>query len=192
MNQMTDAQAQWDKACKTLDEEFQLSANELPTIETAKALFLQLVGRREISQEAANALMFSLYFSGFFEAYSQERTKLESFVTQAKSNSSEGLIARAEQTLKLESFPSFVPSNFALRYDQASKILILEHEFPDVGSINWFKLVSLKSGLTVKPANQKEAAALSEGTKGFKIHELLSDGVSKCGAAQTVGLSLCL
>jgi hypothetical protein len=62
---MTDAVAQWDKACKTLDEEFQLSANELPTIETAKALFLQLVGRREISQEAANALMFSLYFSGY-------------------------------------------------------------------------------------------------------------------------------
>lgn len=65
MNQMTDAPAQWDKACKALDEEFQLSASELPTIETAQALFLQLVGRREISQEAANALMFSLYFSGY-------------------------------------------------------------------------------------------------------------------------------
>ncbi len=62
---MTDAAAQWDKACKTLDEEFQLSANELPTIETAKALFLQRVGRREITQEAANALMFGLYFSGY-------------------------------------------------------------------------------------------------------------------------------
>jgi len=36
---MTDTSVQWDKACKTLDEEFQLSANELPTIETAKALF---------------------------------------------------------------------------------------------------------------------------------------------------------
>ena len=62
---MTDTSTQWDKACKTLDEEFQLSANELPTIETAKALFLQLVGRREITQEAANALMFSLYFSDY-------------------------------------------------------------------------------------------------------------------------------
>ncbi len=62
---MTDAAAQWDKACKTLDEEFQLNASELPTIETAKALFLQLVSRREITQEAANALMFSLYFSGY-------------------------------------------------------------------------------------------------------------------------------
>ncbi|MEY4725964.1 MAG: hypothetical protein RLZ36_591 [Pseudomonadota bacterium] len=62
---MTDALAQWDKACQALDEEFQLNAHELPTIETAKALFLQLVGRREITQEAANALMFSLYFSGY-------------------------------------------------------------------------------------------------------------------------------
>lgn len=60
-----DPQKQWEKACKNLDEEFHLSAHELPTIETAKALFLQLVGRREISQEAANALMFSLYFSGY-------------------------------------------------------------------------------------------------------------------------------
>jgi hypothetical protein len=62
---MTDASAQWDQACKTLDEEFQLHAGELPTIETAKALFLQLVGRRDITQEAANALMYSLYFSGY-------------------------------------------------------------------------------------------------------------------------------
>jgi restriction system protein len=93
----------------------------------------------------------------FFSAYSKERQKLESLVSLAKSSSSEGLIARAEQTLKLESYPSFVPSDFALRFDEASKILILEHEFPDIGSIKWVKLVSLKSGLTVKPANQKEA-----------------------------------
>jgi hypothetical protein len=61
----TDPQTQWEKACKNLDEEFHLRAEELPTIDTAKALFLQRVGRREITQEAANALMFSLYFSGY-------------------------------------------------------------------------------------------------------------------------------
>ena len=92
----------------------------------------------------------------FFAAYSQEKQMLESLVYLAKSTSSEGLIARSEQTLKLESYPSFVPSDFALRFDEASKILILEHEFPDIGSVNWVKLVSLKSGPTVKPANQKE------------------------------------
>ncbi|WP_333845357.1 hypothetical protein [Limnohabitans sp.] len=77
---MTDAQAQWDQACKTLDEEFQLSAHELPTIETAKALFLQRVGRREITQEAANALMFSLYFSGYLSmlvAFKQQSPDFE-------------------------------------------------------------------------------------------------------------------
>jgi DNA-dependent RNA polymerase auxiliary subunit epsilon len=66
MTQQTIAtEVQWDKSCKALDEEFQLNASELPTIETTQALFLQVVGRREISQEAANALMFSLYFSSY-------------------------------------------------------------------------------------------------------------------------------
>ena len=77
---MTDTSVQWDEACKTLDEEFQLSANELPTIETAKALFLQLVGRRNITQEAANALMFSLYFSGYLSmlmAFKQQTPDFE-------------------------------------------------------------------------------------------------------------------
>jgi HJR/Mrr/RecB family endonuclease len=92
----------------------------------------------------------------FFAAYSQEKQKLESLVSLAKASSSEGLIARAEQTLKLESYPSFVPSDFLLRFDEDSRILILEHEFPDIGSINWVKSVKLKSGHTVKPANQKE------------------------------------
>ena len=77
---MTDTLTQWDKACKTLSEEFQLSASELPTIETAKALFLQRVGRREITQEAANALMYSLYFAGYLSmllAFKQQSPSFE-------------------------------------------------------------------------------------------------------------------
>jgi hypothetical protein len=62
---MTELQAQWDTACKVLDEEFYLRADALPNMDQAKALFLQYVGRREITQEAANALMFSLYFSSY-------------------------------------------------------------------------------------------------------------------------------
>ncbi len=77
---MTDTSTQWDKACKALDEEFQLNASELPTIETAKALFVQRVGRRDITQEAANALMFSLYFSGYLSmllAFKQQSPDFE-------------------------------------------------------------------------------------------------------------------
>ena len=65
---MTSVEEQWDKACKTLDEEFQLTASELPSIDAAKAMFVQQVGRREITQEAANALMYSLYFSGYLSS----------------------------------------------------------------------------------------------------------------------------
>ena len=78
MNQTTEDL--WDKACKTLSDEFQLNAGELPTIETAKALFLQMVGRREISQEATNALMFGLYFSGYLSmllAFKQQSPDFE-------------------------------------------------------------------------------------------------------------------
>ena len=92
----------------------------------------------------------------FFAAYKKEKQELDRLVVAAKSNSPDGLVARIEQTLKLENFPQFVPSEFAIRLDQASRILILEHEFPDVGGVSWIKLVSQKSGLTVKPANQKE------------------------------------
>lgn len=93
----------------------------------------------------------------FLSAYNTEKQELERLVATAKLDTVEGLVARVEQTLKLESFPGFVPVEFAVRFDEASRILILEHEFPDVGGVRWIKLVSLKSGLTVKAANQKEA-----------------------------------
>ena len=77
---MTDISMQWDKACRALEEEFQLNANDLPTIETSKALFLQLVGRRHVTQEAANALVFSLYFAGYLStllAFKQQSPNFE-------------------------------------------------------------------------------------------------------------------
>ena len=77
---MTDTSMQWDKACRALEEEFQLNANDLPTIETSKALFLQLVGRRHVTQEAANALVFSLYFAGYLStllAFKQQSPDFE-------------------------------------------------------------------------------------------------------------------
>lgn len=93
----------------------------------------------------------------FFSGYKQEKQTLERLVNVAKSDGLDGLIARVEQSLMLESLPAFVPSEFAVRFDKASRILILEHQFPDVGGVRWIRLVSLKSGPTMKPANQKEA-----------------------------------
>jgi restriction system protein len=106
---------------------------------------------------AATQLQEKQRLENFLSAYNTEKQELERLVATAKLDTEEGLIARVEQTLKLESFPGFVPVEFAVRFDETSRILILEHEFPDIGGVRWIKLVSLKSGLTVKPANQKEA-----------------------------------
>lgn len=76
---MTSVEEQWEKACKTLDEEFQLTASELPSIDAAKAMFVQQVGRREITQEAANALMYSLYFSAYLSSLLALKEQLPSF-----------------------------------------------------------------------------------------------------------------
>lgn len=91
------------------------------------------------------------------ESYRQEKKLIESLLEKANRFGSDGLITRVEQTLQLLDLPRFVPFEFAIKYDEDSKIFILEHEFPDVGSISWQKIVLLKNGLTNKAANQKES-----------------------------------
>lgn len=93
----------------------------------------------------------------FFQAYISEKTEIERLVSLANEVSGEGLLARAEQTLKLEILPSFIPSEFSLKLDVNSKILLLEHQYPDIGALVWIKEVLLKGGLTIKSATQKEA-----------------------------------
>jgi restriction system protein len=92
----------------------------------------------------------------FLYARTTEFKKICSLIDIAREATISGLIARAEQTLKLENFPLFVSTEFSLKFDQDSKILILEQEFPDIGRIKWHKSVQLKSGTTLKPANKTE------------------------------------
>ena len=97
----------------------------------------------------------------FFAKHLKEKKELHSLVLLARQNSSAGLMARVEQSLKLESYPRFIPSDFSIRHDEISRIFILEHEFPDIGSIYWVKSVRLKGGLTQKSATQKETKEAS-------------------------------
>lgn len=127
-----------------------------------KKLYQEALLKQELAQQKQQEIWTAIQardkqrVNDFFEAYTKEKQELERLVTVAKSDASDGLIARIEQTLQLDNFPDFVPADFAIRLDEDSKIMILEHEFPDVGGVQWIKHVSLKNGLTVKPANQKE------------------------------------
>jgi restriction system protein len=58
--------------------------------------------------------------------------------------------------------PRWVPSDYELGFDPEADILILEHEAPDVGSIEWQKIVEQRAGYVRKPANQKEAKHAAE------------------------------
>ncbi len=92
----------------------------------------------------------------FFASYDEEKRCIDTLVETAGSPTPEGLIARIEQTLKIEEFPSFMPPNFEIRLDEKAKILILEHEFPDIGALSWMKNASTTKRFVLKNANQRE------------------------------------
>jgi len=127
-----------------------------------KKLYEEALVKHELAQRRQQEIWTAIQVrdkqrvNDFFEAYTKEKHELERLVSVAKSDASDGLVARIEQSLQLENFPDFVPGDFAIRLDEVSKILILEHEYPDVGGFQWIKHVSLKTGMTLKPANQKE------------------------------------
>ena len=92
----------------------------------------------------------------FFSSYAEDKRRIDTFVMIADSPTPEGLIARIEQTLKIEDFPAFLPPNFEIKLDEKAKILILEHEFPDIGAVSWTKNSSTAKRFILKNATQRE------------------------------------
>lgn len=68
----------------------------------------------------------------------------------------------ARVVLNLIKLPSWIPTEYEIKYDAESNILIVEHQVPDIGDIVWKKNVGLKSGLSEKLPNQKEVKYASE------------------------------
>lgn len=67
-----------------------------------------------------------------------------------------GLMVRIDLALRTMKWPSFASREGQSRFDADSGILIHEHRFPDLSEVEWIKQVELKSGWTIKPANQRE------------------------------------
>lgn len=53
-------------------------------------------------------------------------------------------------------FHNWMPREFGVRFDRESKILIIEHEFVDVETVQWIKWVDLKQSKSEKVANKSE------------------------------------
>jgi len=74
----------------------------------------------------------------------------------------EDIATQAETILNLIELPTWIPTSFEIKFDNESNILIIEHQFPDLGDIFWKKNVELKSGLSEKQPSQKEIKQVCE------------------------------
>lgn len=113
-------------------------------------------------QDAFNTALMSWQQSR--DKWNKENSSTETYLRfllntfEGRSNSRE----QADLILKLMSLPDWMPREFETRFDSESEILIIEHEFPDIGRVKWAKTVELKSGMTEKPLNQKELKQASD------------------------------
>lgn len=157
---------------------------ELKAVEGAKNKRLELL-EREASQEVEIHEAYKMALTRFQEAinnqqnafntslvrwqqsrdrWAKERSSTESYLRslmtpfEEESNSQK----QADLILGLMSMPDWMPREFETRFDGESEILIVEHEFPDIGRVQWAKTVELKSGMTEKPLNQKELKQASD------------------------------
>lgn len=98
----------------------------------------------------------------YLKAAEAENNQVEKWRHQCGRPGESGLLARLDLCLRMAHWPRAIPRGWETRFDADSGILILEYQFPDVGTIEWVKRVELKNGLTDKPANkteQKQACA---------------------------------
>lgn len=96
------------------------------------------------------------------QSAADERRRDDARVARLSVPGAEGLLARIDLAMRTIEWPPFVSSEGETKFDAESGVLIHEHRFPDPSDIVWVKVVQLKVGATVKPANkteEKEAAA---------------------------------
>lgn len=94
------------------------------------------------------------------KSFHEDMIQLREFISCF--NDDEKILKRAERILNFIDLPHWMPNNYEIKFDKAEKILIVEHQFPDLGEIFWKKLVKSKFGESEKPANQKEIKFASE------------------------------
>ncbi len=94
--------------------------------------------------------------AAYVKAFHEEQAAMRRLRDEIKQPGGPGLLKRIEISIQSMSLPPFVSREGATRFDGESGIVIHEHRFPDISGVEWIKQVELKSGSTVKPANQKE------------------------------------
>ncbi len=168
----------WDgKLSKLNPYVYKEFSHEIALVENAKSKLQNLKELESIQEQKINEA-YSEAMVRYEKAVTEEKNAQERLAQKWKhakdaweadsekdENELKGLIAifedgeiekQAKLILDSIELPNWLPCNYEVSYDLETKILIIEHEFVDIGSIDWVKTVILKSGATFKPLNQKE------------------------------------
>jgi restriction system protein len=82
-----------------------------------------------------------------------DKSQLEAFHRDISNRSAEQIVSLA---LRSAPFPIWVPQVFSTSYDEVEGILVIEHQFPLIDEIDWFKCVELRASISRKPLNAAE------------------------------------
>lgn len=174
----------WDgKLSKLNPYVYKEFSHEIALVENAKNKLHKLIELEPIQEQKINEA-YSQAIARYEKAVADEKIAQEYLVQKWRlardtweiecekdQNELKSLIAifedgdierQAKLILDSVELPKWMPCNYEISYDSDTKILIVEHEFVDIGSIEWVKTVILKSGATLKPLNQKELKHATE------------------------------
>lgn len=132
--------------------EFQAAADK------ANSIYQELVRKQELDYQEQYK-RWKLAKDAWEAEAENSRVKIQEELSLLTSGDLDSMCAILFKYLKL---PQWVPSEYEIGYDPEADIVILEHQLPDVGSIDWEKFVEQRIGYVRKPANQKEAKRAAE------------------------------
>lgn len=136
--------------------------SEKSIVDVAKKKKIRLLERQNnynqrIERQSAKAqIAYEKACAGQEEAFNADKLKTQGIYDKTIEPGKKGLLARISLVIKTINLPTFISREHQTSFDQESGVLIHEHCFPDIASIERMKLVELKAGPTPRPANKKE------------------------------------
>lgn len=93
--------------------------------------------------------------TNYSAARAADLAKIEALQKSYREQSAEGVMAHFHALLSKLDLPEFIPRKWRIQYDSESRIIVLEHQFPDLARLHIDHEVSLKSGSVRKPVAQR-------------------------------------
>jgi hypothetical protein len=98
----------------------------------------------------------------FLAAGENDRVRSRRFRARAAEEGPAGLVSRVDLVMRTMVLPRGVPREWRCRYDADSRVVVLEHRFPDLAHVRWHRTLTRRAGpveCRVSDKERREAAA---------------------------------